>query len=484
MQTSTDPNNCGGCGVKCTGTQACSAGQCSSSCLPGLTICSNACVDLTSDNANCGMCGKTCASGTGCVNSQCLPAASLGPPPAKCSGGGPPIQLTVPGTIDVCAGNLAQTTFTWALCSCGTASISQVFQTDGFDSTKGPYMPGGLGAGVGLNSSFMTSSPTTVGGTLWSAGAMGISSSSTLTVGQDVDSAGPLTTGMCPVGGDAHVNGNVKGGTLTIAKTLYQSPGGTVTGTTYGSLVNNAAVSVAPPCRCNQSDLIPVAGIVSAHQNSNDNAAIGLDPALFTKPGAPQRLDLPCGNYYLTQLTSSVPVTIVAHGHTALYIGGNLQPSSPLTITLDPTAELDLFVGGTISSSSSLSIGSPNYPALTRVYVGGTTKLAFSSSTTLAANLYDATALVTWSAPVEIYGAVFAGDFQASQTVKIHYDRQVVQAGRSCGGSPGGTSQSCSTCKDCNNQACVGGTCGACTSSSQCCAPLGCYQGKCQLIVG
>jgi hypothetical protein len=37
----------------------------------------------------------------------------------------------------------------------------------------------------------------------------------------------------------------------------------------------------------------------------------------------------------------------------------------------------------------------------------------------------------------------------------------------------------CNTCLDCNGQACINGACGACTDSSQCCAPLICIQGMC-----
>ena len=33
--------------------------------------------------------------------------------------------------------------------------------------------------------------------------------------------------------------------------------------------------------------------------------------------------------------------------------------------------------------------GSPNYPALTRTYVGGTTTLTFSDMASLSGNLYD-----------------------------------------------------------------------------------------------
>lgn len=486
--TSNDPNNCGDCGIKCTGTMACSGGKCSSSCLPGLSICNNSCVDLKSDNRYCGSCSKSCPSGQGCVDGLCKPAATLGPAPASCEKGGPPINVIFPTAgKTLCAGALAQTTFTWALCSCADVKISQVFSTDGFDSTQGPYTPGGLGGGVGMNGQLRSSQVTTVGGTLWSSAATGISASSMLTVGQEIHSGGPVNVRQCTVGSDAFINGNATGNTLAIAKTLYQSPGATNSGVTYQSLVNTTAVAVPAPCACAPSDIIPVAGIVAARQNNNDNAAIGLDAALFSGGNPPQRLDLPCGNYYLNSLNTGAATTIVAHGRTALYIGGDIIASTPLSLTLDPGAELDIFVAGTIKSSSSFNIGSPNYPALSRTYVGSSAQLTFSSSASIGGNFYDGGALVKWSAPAEVYGSVFAGDFDSSSSVKIHYDRQVVKAGAACPGSPGGGGggASCGSCKDCGNNACVGGQCSAtCTNSSQCCAPLVCDNGKCALVIG
>jgi hypothetical protein len=484
IPVSVDPDNCGGCGVKCMATEACSAGKCSSSCLPGLTICDRACVDLNTDNKHCNSCTNSCPSGQGCVNGTCKPAVVVGLPPAKCGGGGPPITVPTSGT-GVCAGNLAQTTFTWALCSCANVNISQVFTTDAFDSTKGPYTPGGLGGGVGLDGQLQTSSTTDVGGTLWASASGGLSASSALTVRQELHVGGDVSTHMCTVSDDAYIVGNASGSPLTIGGTLYQTPGATRTGVTAGSVVAKA-VTVPTPCDCSAGALIPVTAIVTTAQTTNDNALIGLDAAVFTKSNPPQRLDLPCGSYYLSGIATSIPIAIVAHGHTALYIGGDVNVSSPIDITLDPTATLDIFVGGTMKVSQRLGIGSPNYPALSRTYVGSSTTLQFSSSAALATNFYDAAALVTWSAPVEVYGAVFAGDFKASQSVKIHYDRQVVKAGQDCP-APTPTTDAgtvgCKSCTDCNNQACISGSCGACTDDSQCCAPLRCSSGTCEFPI-
>jgi hypothetical protein len=483
IPVSTDPNNCGACNNACAGTKACSAGQCSATCLTGLTNCNHSCVDTNSDNQNCGGCNMPCGNGTGCVNGQCKPAAPLGPAPGKCAGGGPPISVPTGGGGSTCTGNLGQQTFTWALCSCAGIRASQTFMTDAYDSTKGPYVPGGLGGGVGLDGDWSSSQTIDVGGTLWSSTSNGLMASSPMTVRQELHVGAGVSVHQCSVSDDTYIDGNASGSTLAIGKTLYQPSGATHTGVTAAAFVPKT-FTVPAPCDCSPGAIIPVAAIVAAKKTMNDNAAIGLSASLLTGGSPPQRVDLPCGEYYLTGISTSIPVTIVAHGRTALYIDGDVVSSSPVDITLDPGAELDVFIAGTLSASQTLAIGSPNYPALSRTYVGGTTTLMISSNVRLATNLYDATALVSWSAPVEVYGAVFAGDFQSSQTVKIHYDREVVQAGQGCPPAPtDGGSAGCGSCKDCNNQACVGGTCGACTDSSQCCAPLVCSNGTCVLPI-
>jgi hypothetical protein len=493
-----DAKNCGACGVQCTGATACSSGKCSSTCQPGLSICSNACVDRANDNDNCGTCGHKCAMGTGCVGGSCVPAANLGTPPGGCVNGGPPITLPTVVGSGACAGNLAQTTFDWALCSCTNVGLSDSFFTDAFDSTQGPYMPGGIGGGVGLDGSLNSSSGMTIGGTLWASAATGISTSASATVKGELHVGGPVSATI-NVSGDAYIKGNVSGG-VHIAKTLYHPGGKTGVAGTYGAIMD-VPVDVKPPCAAcplQPAGAIPVAMMVLARKTSNDNASIGLDAAIFSKPNPPRRLDLPCGSYYLNSIENSESLTIYAHGHVALFVGGSISTSNDLTLTLAPDATFDIFVGGTINTSASLVIGSLNYPALTRVYVGGNGTVSFSSGVTLAGNLYAAAANVNWSAGADIYGSVYAGSFDASSSVRIHYDRQVVQAGQGCpppapSGSDGGTTTTtdaggippsgCNSCTDCNNQACIMNMCSACTDSSQCCAPLVCSNGSCGLII-
>lgn len=480
IPTSVDPKNCGGCGVTCSGTDVCSAGACSSTCLPGLEACNNRCVDLENDNDHCGDCATACGAGKGCVAGKCVDAVVVGPPPAKCGGGsGPPIVLDP--SLGGCLGNLAQTTFTWSLCSCNDLNVSAPLSTDAFDSTKGPYAPGEIGGGVGVNRDVTHwSQAVTVGGTLWVAG------------GGAYKSSGPAST----IRGDMHLKGSWNASSpFTVEKDAF------ATGALTGVKVNGATKTIPDlpaACDCRPESLVPVAEIVAAHRPpNNDNAAIGLNADVFENPGGPLRLDLPCGNYYLTHINTATPLTIAAHGRTALYIDGNVNPTAPIAFVLEPDAELDILIAGTIISSQTVVIGSPNYPALSRTYVGGTESLKFSQDVRIAGQVYAAkSSLVDWSAHNEIYGAVFAGNFKSSQVTKIHYDRGVLVAGHACppphgGGSPatttgtgtgtgGGPTDECGSCKDCGNQACIQGECGACTDSSQCCAPLKCVNGSCE----
>jgi hypothetical protein len=482
-----DPMNCGGCGIACTGTLACSGGKCESGCLPGLQACNNACVDTSTDNANCGTCGHTCGMGMGCVGGGCAPAVMVGPPPAKCVNGGPPIGVNN-GTTTTCSGNLAQTTFTWALCSCTDVSVSSQLLTDAFDSSKGPYMPGGLGGGVGLNGADNASDVVDIWGTLWASSMNGVMSSSQNTVHLEFHSGGPVDVQGFTVGKDALVNGNINGDPMSVAGTLFVPQSATLNGNvTYGKLVRGP-VTVPPPCDLCGNNAIAVAQIVASYKTMNDNALIGLDPAVFSGGGGnAARLDLPCGYYYLDALRNSQALAIVAHGHTALFIGGDINTSNPLSITVaDPTSTLDLFIGGTINTSDALNLGSPQYPALMRTYVGGTAGITFSDAANIGSDFYAAAAPVSWSADAVVYGAVYVGNFNDSSAASIHYDRAVLAQGMGCpqpGPTDGGVPMGCGSCKDCGNQACINGMCSSCTDNSQCCPPLICDRGTCVVPV-
>jgi Stigma-specific protein, Stig1 len=480
ISTSQDPSNCGGCGTKCTGSQVCSAGACSSGCLSGLTGCNGACIDLNDDSNNCGSCMHPCGSGTGCAGGTCVPAAALNfdAGAVHCTGGGDPIDVGLDGGSS-CTGNLAQVSFRWALCSCTNLDISAPLTTDGYDSTKGPP-DGGLGGSVGCDLAPVNwSQSVSVGGDLWSA---------------DAGTFQPSGPGS-EVRSDLHLGGTISASSpFTVDDNAYVVGG--VSGVTVLGATSHPA-TIASPCDCAPQQLVPVTAIVAAHRPPNDdNGTLGLDPNIVSADAGvgSLRIDLPCGNYYFANVRTSNPVTIFAHGHVGIYIDGDVTGAAPLAFQLDPTATLDIFITGTIDTSQLLTIGSPNYPALCRLYVGGTAKLAFSQNVNIGCNIYAADSqLVDWSATSAIYGSIFAGNFKASHDTFIHFDRGVLGAGTECpppgggSGSDGGSATDggphCGSCRDCGNQACVGGTCASCVNDSDCCAPLQCSNGTCIDVV-
>lgn len=77
VDTKTDTQHCGGCGMACNGGQTCSQSIC---CSANEVVCNGACADTSSDLANCGACGKTC---TGiCNGGSCV--VSSKPPQGNC----------------------------------------------------------------------------------------------------------------------------------------------------------------------------------------------------------------------------------------------------------------------------------------------------------------------------------------------------------------------------------------------------------------
>jgi hypothetical protein len=432
-------------------------------CIAGLSACSGSCVDLENDSANCGKCGMACESGQGCANGRCTKSVEVGPGPKKCAGGGPVVDVG-DGPRD-CLGTLAQTTFRWSLCSCTDLNVSARLETDAYDSTQGPYKPGQIGGGVGVDRDVTNwSEAVLVGGTLWVAGTDTYSSS------------GPPSE----VKADMHLGGSWKASTsFTVDGPAY------VVGTLSGVTVTgkkSSVPSVSAACDCSEGKKIPVATIVGAHESSNDNDGIGLDPAVFESPRSALHLDLPCGNFYFTNIKTSLATTIAVHGRTAIYVGGDVVASSALAFTLDPDSELDVFVAGTLKVSDTFVFGSPNYPALSRLYVGGTAKIALSDDVRLAGEFYAANSeQVVWSAKNAIYGSVVAGNFRSSDVTSIHYDRGVLRAGDGCGGNGAGGAGGveCGSCQDCRNQACINGVCGACGGDDDCCSPLVCREGSC-----
>jgi hypothetical protein len=411
------------------------------------------------------------------------------------------------------------------MCACGNVSTVNSGQAwgpahpgldfpalyiDSYDSAKGPWVPDQpeLGGSLGVNGTFSAASGafTFLTGSWWNASSIDtaglvdvkqelhagstVRSTDTFNVGQP-NSASPLIPVIPGTAAwDGYVIGNVTASTakpMTFWRNLFVPSGGStragvvVKGTT-GSMTPD--FTVPPPCDACSAAAIPVAAFVDGHAGTgNDNATIGLDTGVMRNVSGDARLDLPCGSYYLDSIAAAGNVTIFAHGHTALFVGGDAR-AAILSLTVDPTGSFDVFIKGSIVTSGDLVIGNPNYAALTRVYMAGSS-LTLSGEAHFAGLFYAANSDINLTSHITAYGSLYCKNFIGSgDNTDIHYDRAALRRGDECGGGGGRPTPGCQTCRDCGNQACINGACAPCTTSSQCCAPLACINGACVLVPG
>ncbi len=350
---------------------------------------------------------------------------------AHCADSGPPLLLGDPASgPQVCSGQLAQTLFHRAACSCEGLSLSAPFTVDAFRSSAGPYAPGGTGGDVGVNGVLFANDRVTVGGSLQ---AGGVQLSSPLGVGGDLDSSGPLSGPgtSATVAGDARVNGDVALASLTVGGVLTVPPEFSP-GPAQAAELRREPVPPVIPCDCDEGSRFDPAALIAHHTVDNDDAAIGLDPATLEDVTGERALELPCGRFLLTRIAGSGHATLRIRGRTALFIPGGVDLREALTVDVRPPGELDLFLAGGFVVSGQLTLGSAALPSRVRVYVAGTQALDISAGSTLAGNLYAPQAQLNLSGNAELFGSLFVRHLEASGAVRVHHDADVLDAGAAC----------------------------------------------------
>ena len=389
--------------------------------------------------------------------------------PGSCSNGGPDIRLD---PIGGCTTDLARHAFPFAICTCSDLVSTNRIATDAFDS--GATGSADNAGSIGVNGSYDAQDiASQLGGSLW---VMGQTKFGNHDIAGDLNCAQSLAvTTNSRVHGNASVVGTLAAPTLTINGSLTVPSGTAVNvgsaqaGTSYVS-----SLTIATPCNCQTP--IDIAAIVDFFRTTNDNASQALAPSTFSVAEGNLERTLACGRYYLDSLGGTGSITLHLTGKTALAVGGDISNSGGLVFDLGTGAELDLFVNGNLEWSGNVTLGDPNHPAATRIYVTG--QAAFSANVALYANLYVPNQPLVMSAPSEVWGAIFAQSIQTSGGLTVHYDQSILDLA-SC--TPSG--QSCRTGQDCANPtpACRNGTCAACQGNGDCSPPLYCNQGLCQV---
>lgn len=406
------------------------------------------------------------------------PAPDAGGPEDFCAGGGPVVAVG----DGRCAGDVAERAFRFAVCACEGLVTSGGLDTDSFDSRDGPYRarPGSTGGGaVGINGRIDLNAASRVDGTLWGGDATGLNAgrAGDLTVERNLFCAGPVVSETSiSVARDARVNGRVRARDLTVGGTLTVPDGAAieVTGDRAIGAEARGPVAVDAPCDCRPEFLVDIAALVAARAADHDDARAGLTPdSLQNVSGA---VTLPCGRYYFDGISTDGDLALVAEGRVALFVTGDVAVNGALSVRLAPGAELDLLVAGQLVSTDALALGAEDAPSRVRVYVGGSGTLQLSGGGTFGGNLYAPRAEVVASGTVEVFGSLFARRLALADRAIVHFDRAVQAAADDC---PEPEDTTCDSCRDCREGGCVGGACGPCRTSADCCAPLVCEAGRC-----
>lgn len=385
--------------------------------------------------------------------------------------------ILLPGDVDVCTGDLGKKTFLFAICSCSGVTANNTLKTDSFDSEMMNMMVMD-GGSVGVNGAYSASSAVDIGGSLWVDGK--IQTFNTHEVAQILQCGADITAGSpSHVGDDVFLEGSIfaQNKTMTIDGDLHIQAGQANNGAVVKGKTLKEAVIVKTPCDC--SDPIDIAAIVNGYMQDNDNDTIPVEVDELVAIPDPKVLELPCGRYFFSGISSNNTLTIKLTGRTVIAIAGDVKTAGAFAIELGPDAELDLFVGGNVDFNNSAAIGDPKRPAAARMYVGKGVK--FASGFVLAANLYQPNEVFTANNVAEIWGSLFVGGLQLASPLVVHYDQAILDLD-GCE-DPG---KGCTDCHDCANPtpSCnKDGNCSPCVVDSDCCPPLVCDGGACKAII-
>ncbi len=419
-----------------------------------------------------------------------LPPADHGPDAPEvsramfCEGSGPPVTVGPPGAMR-CAGQLAETVFRYALCSCSNLGLAGFLRTDSYDSARG-MMGRERGGAVGVNGNYSIVGYSQIGDTLTMAGIAPLRLVGAHTLDGDFNLGGPLeVVGTLDVHRNARIRSNITAlGPMRVRGDLVHQSGAGVLGVLrVDGQRTNGNVTVDPPCACGPGELFDVAAAVRHAQVHNDNADAGFDPTRFNAVLARQVTTLPCGRFYAERVAGLGSIELRVEGRTALFVGGDFDLGGFFDVQLGPRGELDVFIAGSVLGAGYLRMGGTSRPSGVRIYIGGDRGFTLLGASRFVGNVYAPRAAVTIAGYMNLHGALFAQNIITGGDLDVHYDRSILRAGDDCPEEP--MPMGCRRCGSCRaSQACVGGACGPCRTDADCCEPLVCATatGRCESI--
>lgn len=380
-----------------------------------------------------------------------------------------------------CTGRLAASYLSNALCSCNNVQVLVGLTTRGFDSRQGPFrdlQPGEGGAAVGVNGTYLTMGPATIGGSLSIAGPPDLDFKGTLGVAGDFWAAGNVVTvGAATVARDAWLAGSYLGlGPLTVARALHHGLGVVATPTKAGSDVMGP-VTVPKPCPCAAGEVLDISALVANARADNDDADYELSPDAFATVSGPSSWTIPCGRMYLTQIGGIGSLHVHVTGMSAVFVDGSIALTGDLVFDVDPGAQVDVFVRDGFKVTGRVALASKERPSAGRLWVGGSQAIALPSP--WVGNLYAPHAATGARLGLEVWGSIFSADFSADATASFIFDRSILDAGATCG-APQPTAGQCQRCGTCSGgTACMSSGCASCLADSDCCSLDICANGSC-----
>ncbi len=431
-----------------------------------------------------------------------------------CEGEGPVVEVPDAQEVnfETCTGDIAERIFTNALCLCENARLAGYLRTRGFDSREGAFMDQddfGGGAPVGINGGYeLGAGYTDVGGSLSIAGAAGLQFLGYLRVFGDLRLGGTTTIpGYARIERDAWFGADFTSvGPLRVGRDLHQGAGLFALPLDVGRQTIQEAVQVDAPCPCD--DLLDVQAVVDQVRDRNDNHIVGLRTEAFKQVVGQAHAELPCGRYYLDEISGLGDMEFRVTGRAVLVVGGNVAGVGSLRFEIAPGAEIDIFIAGELGAIGAISFGDKDRPSATRIYVGTTEDIAIIGASAFVGNLYAPRAKVTAPGYLRAYGSIFARTLEVPGYVNISYDRSITEL---CDEpepdpmrepdpegevpppqprprpEPGGDlppGYTCDLCGDCSDGlACTDSRCQPCTEDAHCCGQQICEEGRCVTLI-